>query len=652
MSDSTNNENPEGAGYWGWFSNAAVKAQEFAEAAKKVAQEQAAIIATKAQEIKENYDLEVATTMLMSSVGGSVPTKGGLSHPDEPVKLTKEELSQLDMIYITENLIGMAYPRERHELQQGKKITSEEGGSEGNDINVVAAYLQKRHPGKFMIWNISEETYDYSKFQEQVLEYKFPGHPAPPLGLLFKICTSIESWLDADDQNVAVVHCLTGKGRTATLMACVLTWLGEFDSPMQALTYVAQRRSTAVDYLTIPSQRRYLQYFSNLLDGVKPNSEPLLLRRIIINSIPGFGYMNSEDSSTQGCCPYIQIFKNGKLISSAAAVNEKVHHHQESADAQNPTANAMKLRWVTQTEGSATFKIDCIVQGDVLVRCRHASLSGARISMFRAAFHTGYVSGGVLRLTKAQLDGATTDLRYPDDFFVDLIFSTIDPNTLNESNLNKDLLDAAMQDKYESGLHKDAKFWEAVTARKNKQKRRKSRKFSSDQKDPFSIMGDDSKLIHEHTHGHEDEQEEMTFSKFTSKFQPTSSSNSQKDMELINLLAQAEDDSAEIPSINSKAVASANVESGNNNNARGGLTSPTAKKELQALEDLEKELGLTDLQLFSNEKSKPTSGTESSSATKPKETTTESAGKTSKMEEIDDNLDELERYLQSLSSPN
>jgi serine/threonine protein kinase len=339
---------------------------------KEVTQEQVAIFAT--QEIKENYDLEVATTMLMSTVGGSVPTKGGQAQPNELVTLTKENLSQLDMIYITENLIGMAYPRERSKLQQGKKITSEEGGSEGNDINVVAAYLQKRHPGKFMIWNISEETYDYSKFQEQVLEYKFPGHPAPPLGLLFNICTSIESWLDADDENVAVIHCLTGKGRTATLMACVLTWLGEFDSVMQALTYVAHRRSTAVDYVTIPSQRRYLQYFSSLLDGVRPNSKPLLLREITINAIPGFGYMNSKDASMQGCCPYIQIFKNGKLISSAAAENENVHH-QDTIDAQTSTANAMKLRWVTQIEGSATFKIDCIVQGDILIRCRHASLS-------------------------------------------------------------------------------------------------------------------------------------------------------------------------------------------------------------------------------------------------------------------------------------
>lgn len=85
-----------------------------------------------------------------------------------------------------------------------------------------------------MVINLSETSYDYSLFDEQVrvsgcvlgalflmerskrltqcavqvMEYKFPGHPAPPLGMLCKMCTSIESWLAADPENVVVVHCM------------------------------------------------------------------------------------------------------------------------------------------------------------------------------------------------------------------------------------------------------------------------------------------------------------------------------------------------------------------------------------------------------------------------------------------------------------
>jgi protein-tyrosine phosphatase len=69
----------------------------------------------------------------------------------------------------------------------------------------------------------------------QVMECHFPGFPSPPLGLLIKIVTSIENWLAADPANVAVIHCMTGKGRTAIVAACALAWLGEFDNAVSAL---------------------------------------------------------------------------------------------------------------------------------------------------------------------------------------------------------------------------------------------------------------------------------------------------------------------------------------------------------------------------------------------------------------------------------
>ena len=92
---------------------------------------------------------------------------------------------------------------------------------------------------------------------------------------------------------------------------------------MEALQYTANRRNVPVETLTIPSQRRYIQYFSNVLDGVKPRAEPLLLRRIIMNGTPGYcsdptwkdsNHPSSDDAPVVlGCCPYIQLFKNGRL---------------------------------------------------------------------------------------------------------------------------------------------------------------------------------------------------------------------------------------------------------------------------------------------------------------------------------------------------
>ena len=133
-------------------------------------------------------------------------------------------------------------------------------------------------------------------------------------------------WLEADDKNVAVMHCRNGRRRTCTVLACVVrqaskplrstnqktirsrccvlsdellvlgwqgpfsfcvalsdctrsvlmrarwqaAWLGVEPDPEQALQFVARRRGLTVGSLAIPSQMRYLAYFKMLLSGEKP----------------------------------------------------------------------------------------------------------------------------------------------------------------------------------------------------------------------------------------------------------------------------------------------------------------------------------------------------------------------------------------------
>lgn len=691
----------------GWFEQAQSQAKEIATKAQSIAETAGKAVVVKANELRENYDIDTATTILMSTLG----TASNLDAVSEPQASTPSKqksaikLNQLDLVYVTENVIAMAFPFDP------KKPGNAEGG---NDINAVSIFLKKKHGGHFMIWNVSEEGYDYSLFGDQVLEYKFPGHPAPPLGLLFKICTSVESWLDADDRNIAVAHCLTGKGRTAALTACILTWIGEFSSPMEALQYVADRRGISVEYLTIPSQRRYVQYFSNMLDGVKPRSEPLLLRRVIINSIPVFGD-NAGGPSNLGCCPYVQLFKGGRLIATAAPPPDP-DSSQSSATEQfeaKTQQQRLQLKWVKASEGSASFQVDCAVQGDILLRCRHADCTGARVSMFRAAFHTGYVPCGVLRLTKAQLDGACSDPRFDDDFFIDLIFAPIEKaqsasaasstatagttgtgasvemavggmspaaaglSTVGVPTDQGLVIDSMSSDRYELSLHRDTRFWDAVAARKSKSKKRRSRKFLSTSQDQFSISDD---LL-----GSGDSSEgEITFSAIkASQIVKPSNVAGLSDAELIMQLARAEGDSGQdglgavdpflvtpasdssLGGASASALGSGAGSGAGTTSSGAGIVEPagTANDELQALEDLERELGLDDLQLFRMD-STPASasmggggGGSSGSLGEARKAGGEGGdkmasgvgGSAGAVDESDE-LDELEKYLQSLSS--
>ncbi len=128
--------------------------------------------------------------------------------------------------------------------------------------------------------------------------------------------------------------------------------------------------------------------------------------------------------------------------------------------------------------------------------------------MFRCAFHTGYVPPKVLRLTKAQLDGACGDKRFSDDFFLDLIFEPCDEATASRHLIhgeNKAGADAATSSSdaapeedepaneaaqrrsmgavganpnavsasaYDSMLHRDSRFWDVIANRReqNRQK--------------------------------------------------------------------------------------------------------------------------------------------------------------------------------------
>ena len=47
------------------------------------------------------------------------------------------------------------------------------------------------------------------------------------------------------------------------------------------------------------------------------------------------------------------------------------------------------VTWAYPSDQSVAFSVDAVLQGDLLLRCRHLTAKGTRVSMFRAGFHTG-----------------------------------------------------------------------------------------------------------------------------------------------------------------------------------------------------------------------------------------------------------------------
>jgi phosphatidylinositol-3,4,5-trisphosphate 3-phosphatase/dual-specificity protein phosphatase PTEN len=114
---------------------------------------------------------------------------------------------------------------------------------------------------------------------------------------------------------VAVVHCMGGKGRTGTVIACYLVYAGIFTDTMAALQHFGEKRSSIskgvvqaaqiryiiVTYHILMCYARYTRYFGDLIQRkVSPNFKQILvLKSVELSKLPMW---------SSSCKPMIEIY--------------------------------------------------------------------------------------------------------------------------------------------------------------------------------------------------------------------------------------------------------------------------------------------------------------------------------------------------------
>ena len=341
------------------------------------------------------YDLKVQTE---EEIAKTVKNKNSSSIVKALVSKKKNRFCfdgfDLDLTYITTRIIAMGFPS-----------TSIEGLYR-NPLEEVQRFFNTRHPSHYKVYNLCEEkTYSNNLFYKQGY-FPFKDHEAPPLNLIRPFCDDAKSFLDEDEKNVIAVHCKAGKGRTGTLICCLLLYMKVFDNSDECLQYYGMMRAENGKGVTIPSQIRYVNYFEKI---IKDNmTHPITFIKKKIKKIRMF-----------------TIPKFHKIYTPIFTINNNKNNYCSK-----------KKKTVSDKEGSnAVLDFDIenngfIVEGDVQIIFYRIHIIGKKENIFKLWFNTNFIpnDSNIYVFDKKSIDKANNDIEckyFKEEFKIEVHFGDV-----------------------------------------------------------------------------------------------------------------------------------------------------------------------------------------------------------------------------------
>lgn len=349
--------------------------------------------------------------LMPKSFGGAVPTfkatesKGIRGLVSQKKRRFEEDGFDLDLTYITPQIIAMGYPTPPGEFEARYR----------NQLADVQGLLNKRHDGKYKVYNLcSEREYDTDLFSDAI-RFPFDDHNAPPLGTIAALCDNASEFLAQGDDYVVAIHCKAGKGRTGLMVAALMLKLGEFDTAADALTFFGWARTQNAKGVAIPSQKRYVDYYARILNDQPPARPKAWLHGIKVYGCPNFDLSG-------GCDPYIKVrqWDQSSTMGFTEVQPQTITCSLDTVD-------------IFKAQGCDYFCINLPtgieITGDARIELYDQDHANSDDKMCAAWFNVGYTENSFI-LTKNEVDGAVKDTRnrhFDNDFKLEIFLGDSAP---------------------------------------------------------------------------------------------------------------------------------------------------------------------------------------------------------------------------------